>query len=182
MEGIKDHDDSLLVSELKNGSFKAFEALYNLYKKKLYNFSFQYLKNHDETEELLQAVFVSLWEHRQNLDSSLPVKNFLYRCTTNKIYDQLRKQYVHNRYVDHKLRNQETHDSDTIENIYLKELQESLNKIMEELPEQQRNVFFLSRYQYLSNKEIAAKLNISVRTVETQIYRVIKKIKNKLKI
>ena len=173
-------EDSFLVLKIKEGNFEAFEVLYNRYKKKLYAFSYKYLKNHSDAEELLQVIFVSLWDHRKSLNGSLSVRNYLYRCATNKIYDHLRKIYVHNKFVEHQGINERSDNNTTIDDIYYKDLKESIDLLMEDLPPQQKNIFFLSRYKYLSNKDIAEKLDLSVRTVETQIYNVIKTFKRKL--
>lgn len=177
---MQDYEDSDLISKIQDGSYEAFEILYNRYKKKLYAFSYKYLKNHSDAEELLQVIFVSLWDHRKSLNDSLSVRNYLYRCATNKIYDHLRKIYVHNKFVEHQRINERSDNNTTIDEIYYKDLKESIDLLMEDLPPQQKNIFFLSRYKYLSNKDIAEKLNLSVRTVETQIYNVIKTFKKKL--
>lgn len=179
---MQEKEDSFLVLKIQEDNYEAFEALYTRYNKKIYSFSYQYLKNHSQTEELLQSVFVSLWDHRKSLNESLPVSSYIYRCASNKIYDYLRQKYAHNKYVEHQKINAVNEENNTINDIYFNDLKESIDSIVDTLPPRQKNIFFLSRYRYLNNKEIAKQLNISVRTVETQIYKVIKTIRKKLMI
>lgn len=179
---MQEKEDSYLVIKIQEDNYEAFEVLYNRYHKKIYSYSYQYLKNHSHTEELLQSVFVSLWEHRLSLDKSLPVSNYIYRCAANKIYDFLRQKYVHGKFVEHQKNHAQTGENNTIEEVYLTDLKESIDSIIDSLPPQQKNIFVMSRYKYLTNKEIANKMNISVRTVEAHIYNVIKTIRRKLMI
>lgn len=180
MESRQNQDDSLLISEIRDGSVEAFEILYNRYKKKLYYFSYQYIKNHSDTEELLQTVFLSLWEHRQSLDDSLSIRNYIYRSAFNQIYDRLRKRLVHNKYLEYQIHNTEPEYNHSPNNLYYEDLKNSIDTIVDKLPAHQKNIFLMSRYENMSHKEIAEKLNLSVRTVETQIYRVLIKIRKKL--
>jgi RNA polymerase sigma-70 factor, ECF subfamily len=180
MEQKENINEVLLISEIRNGSIEAFESLYNLYKKKLYYFSYKYLKDHSDTEELVQSVFLSLWEHRKSIDDSQSIKNYIYRSAVNNIYNQFKKRSVHNKYVDYQLQRADHENNPTIDHIYYQDLKKSINAILEELPPQQKNIFYLSRVENLSHQKIADKLNLSVRTIENQIYRVIKRIKKEL--
>lgn len=173
-------DDSTLISEIQNGSVRAFELLYDRYKRKIYCFFYNYLKNKSEAEEMLQSLFVSIWDHRHSIDKNNPFDKYIYRCASNKIYDYLRRKYVRDKYIEAQKLTGEFSCENTEDIIYFNDLNESLKLIMDELPDKQKEIFYLSRYNNIPNKEIAERLNLSVRTVETQIYRVIKKIKRKL--
>jgi RNA polymerase sigma-70 factor (ECF subfamily) len=182
MEGKQEVDDNILISRIRNNSMEAFEVLFNRYKKKLYYFSYKYLKDHSDTEELVQTVFLSLWEHRKSLDDSLSIKNYIFKSAANNIYNQIKKKVVHDKYVEHSLQRMDPDTNQTLDQIYYKDLKESIDAIIATLPPQQQKIFLLSRYEDLSSKEIAEKLNLSIRTIENQIYRVTKIIRNELKI
>lgn len=174
-------EDNLLASGIKNDDLKAFEVLYLRYKKKLYQFSLRYLKESAEAEEIVQAVFVSLWEHRKTLDTSLSIKSYIYKSAVNNIYNSLKKKATVSNYVEREMLNPEKSSNTTYEHMYYKDLEKKIGIIFSELTTQQQNIFQLSRLEGLPNQEIAARLNLSTRTVENQIYRVTKIIRQKLK-
>jgi RNA polymerase sigma-70 factor (ECF subfamily) len=182
MAGKQEVDDNLLISRIRNDSVEAFEVLYDRYKKKLYYFSYKYLKDHSDTEELVQAVFVSIWEHRKTLNDSLSIKNYIYRSAVNNIYNRIKKKVIHDKYVEHSIQRMDHSVNQTFDQIYYQDLKESIDSIVSTVPPQQQKIFHLIRYEDHSHKEIAEKLNLSVRTVENQIYRVIKIIKKELNI
>lgn len=173
-------NDSTIISEIHNGSVRAFELLYDRYKRKIYSFFYKYVKNRSEAEDMLQSLFLNIWEHRSSIDQSAPFEKYIYRCASNKIYDYLRRKYVQERYLEAQKFSGDFYSENAENSIYFNDLNDSLKLIMDELPDKQKEIFYLSRYKNIPNKEIAEKLNLSVRTVETQIYRVIKKIKRNL--
>lgn len=174
-------DDDFLAAGIKNDNLEAFELLYHRYKKKLYYFSLRYLKDSAEAEEMVQMVFINVWEHRKTLDETLSVKSYIYRSTVNNIYNCLKKRAVRQNYIDRELQNPERSANQTYEHIYYKDLEKTIGIIISSLPPQQQKIFQLSRIEGLSHEEIASKLELSIRTVENQIYRVTKVLKKQLK-
>lgn len=85
-------DDNILADRIRDGDMGAFKLLYDRYSKKLYYFSLKYLHNTYEAEELVQSVFVSIWEHRKSLDASRSLKNYIYRSAVNYIYNYMKKE------------------------------------------------------------------------------------------
>src|SRR5574340_590241 len=92
-------DDSYLVSALKQDNLKSFGILYNRYRKLVYSFSLKYLYDVEETKELVQTVFINLWEHRKFLDEQKPVKSYIFKSTVNCIYNVLKKKAIRRRYM-----------------------------------------------------------------------------------
>lgn len=174
-------DDAMLASEIRNDKIDAFEILYHRYSRKLYYFSLRYLSDKSDCEEIVQTVFISIWEHRKTLEESKSIKSYIYKIAVNKIYNYLKKKAIHQKYVDQALLMKEGSMNQTYDLINYKELERTLDILISSLPEQQRKIFLLSRFEGLSASEIAAKLSLSPRTVENQIFRVTKVLKTRLK-
>ncbi len=173
--------DNLLVTRIRQNDKDAFKSLYNRYSKRIYFFSLKYLGNDIEVEELVQSVFINIWENRKSLDATSSVKSYIYKCAVNYIYNYLKKKTIHARFIESQIHKDETHSNHTYEEIFFHDLEKSINSVVGTLPSQQQKIFQLSRYEGLTDKEIAGKLNLSVRTVENQLYRALKKIKIILK-
>jgi len=173
-------DDSLLVQRIRDDHVDSFELLYHRYMRKLYYFSFNYLKIKEEAEEIVQTVFINLWEHRKSLDDSLSIKSYLYKSTTNAVYNQLKRNALRNKWVEQKLLKPEPASNETFEQIYYHDLEQTIDQIIAKLPPQQRKIYILSRIEGLSYEEISKQLDLSVRTVENQMYRALKVIKEQL--
>ena len=174
-------NDNMLVIRIRNDSKDSFKMLYDRYNKKLYYFSLRYLGNIEEAEELVQSVFINIWEHRKSLDETISVKNYIYRSAVNYTYNYLKKKAIRARFVEAELQKGEPESNTTYDQIFFHDLEGSISTIVETLPAQQQKIFQLSRFEGLSHEEIAKNLDLSVRTVENQIYRALKIIKSKLK-
>lgn len=168
-----------LIIALKQGDEKAFTALYKLYWPKVYNFSRLYLSSLAEAEEVVQEVFVKVWETRSFLRDDTNFKSFLFIITRNLIFNQFRKSFNENAYKLTILNSANAH-YDIEEELCTEDLREFINKIILELPPRQQEVFNLSRNKHLSYKEIAKQLNISEKTVERHINEAIKYLKKNI--
>ena len=178
---INSISDELLVAEIKKDNEEAFKSLYDRYSRKIYYFSFRYLGSKEETEELLQSIFINIWQHRRSLDATRPVKDYIYRSAVNYIANYLKKKAVRTRFNESEIHKGEIQSNHTYEQVLLHDLESLINSIVETLPSQQQKIFRLSRYEGLTHKEIASKLSLSVRTVENQMYRVLKVLRKILK-
>jgi len=174
-------DDNFLASGIRSDNLAAFELLYHRYKKKLYYFSLRYLKDEAEAEEIVQIVFINVWEKRNYLDPTNSVKSYIYKAAANYIYNYLKKKSIHARFVDSQINKDEVLTNLTYEQVLFNDLEKSINSIVGILPPQQQKIFQLNRNEGLTNDEIASKLDLSVRTVENQMYRALKTIRTILK-
>ena len=174
------YDDKSLLYQIRDGSVQAFEILFNKYSRKLYFFIMRYTKSHADTEEIVQSSFISVWENRHRLDESFQLKNYLYTIAVNKVLNFIKHQAIHQRYIEHSLVHKSISDDQTEKEILYNELQENVDRVLEKLPDQQKEIFRMSRFDGFTNKEIAIKLGLSVRTVENQIYRALQTIRIKL--
>ena len=174
------NDDRSLILELRKGDKKAFELIFNRYNEKLYFFALGYLHSSSEAKEVIQQVFVSLWENRSTLIEVFTLKDFLYKAVINKVYNYFKHQAVRQRYQNHMVTQESLEDDHSQQSIYFNDLKGSLDNLIEELPARQRQIFKLNQQEGLSPCEIAARLGLSVRSVENQIYRAMKYIKENL--
>lgn len=168
-----------LIILLKQGDEKAFTTLYRKYWPKVYNFSRLYLSSTTEVEEVVQEVFVKLWEARFFLREEDSFQGFLFIITRNLIFNQFRKSFNENAYKLTILSSAMSY-YDIEDELSAADLQEFIKKIVQELPPRQQEVFNLSRNEHLSYKEIAIRLNISEKTVERHINEAIKFLKKNI--
>ena len=172
--------DKHLIRRLKQDDKRAFETLFYRYKARLYYFVLGYLKSEEETEEIVQNTFVSLWEHRHLLDENLPVKAYIFKIAVNAVYNYFKHEAVRQKFIDFT----KSQKSNTVQSaqtdMEIDEALGELKSVLEQLPERQREVFQMSRGEGLSNTEIAKMLGLSVRSVENQVYRALKFIRSKL--
>lgn len=177
MTKIEEHIDATLISRFRNGDMEAFRKIYESFCEPLYRFAYSYLKDSFEAEEIIQDVFLKVWEKRAEVDEQKSFKSYLYRITVNKIFNELKHRVVKQKYEQH-LQNFDQTSIETPESsIQFQELNKKVEHLLTRLPEQQRNIFIMSRWKGLSNAEIADNLDLSIRTVENQIYRAAKFIK-----
>jgi len=171
--------DTELVSLLKEGDRMAFTAIYGRYVRLLYTLIMRYVKNHDDSQDILQQIFEKLWIIRSSLNSSMPIRNFLYAMTRNAVLNYIRN---HNSALQHNyiIMQQRGNIEDDIfaqaeKYGEIKELFAAIDR----LPQQQRKVARL-RCEGFSNKEIAKILNLSLNTVNTHYRACLKNLKKDL--
>lgn len=162
-------------------SKKEFEEIFKQYFNPLVNFINQYLKNYENSREVVQITFLKIWEKRETLKIQSSVKNYLYRSAKNSMIDYIRKYEKINKISDDEdriLKNlPETDDSFLSPFIIRSEILKALN----ELKPKNKEIFLLSKFEGLTYEEIALHLNISKRSVEDNIARALGKLKDQLK-
>jgi RNA polymerase sigma-70 factor (ECF subfamily) len=138
--------------------------------------------------DIVQEVFLRTWENRDKIDINTTPETYLFRAVRNQCLNYLKHKSVEQKYTDATEKELKQIESDFYTNVdedilklYTQETSEIIKKTVDSLPEKCRKIFEMSRYKGLKNSEIASQLNISLRTVETQIYRALKELKKKLK-
>ena len=142
-----------------------------------YKFDFEI----DTAKEAVHSGFIKIWENRQSLSAELSLKSYLYKIVTNISLDMLRHEKVkekHERFVAHNTSTSQ--DNANFNQTELKQLAEDIDLAIAALPEQMRRIFEMSRYEGLKYGEISASLNISIKTVETQMSRALVKLRQQL--
>ncbi|RIJ45809.1 RNA polymerase sigma-70 factor [Maribellus luteus] len=180
MEGSSLNNDKMLVDKLVANEVEAFDALFHKYNEKLYRFAFSLLKNDEDAKEIVQEAFVRIWENRTKIDSSKSFKSFLFKISYNLIISQLRVRLKDAEYRKFLVQFFESESFELDVSIDYETIREKVNQAIDELPAKRKQIFILSREAGLSNKEIAEKLNISVKTVENQIGLSISHIRKRL--
>ena len=174
-------NEKRLLTELKNGSFHAFERLYNMYSGKLYNFIMRISSgNQYMAEEVVQSAFIRVWEVRERVEPESSFISFLCTIAKNLLMNMYQRQtveYVYNEYLKN---TGVDRDSQTEESIDLRFLNEYIDSLAEELPAQRKKIFILSKRQNYTNKEIAEMMGISDSTVATQLSLAVKFMREQL--
>ena len=174
-------NEKRLLTELKNGSFQAFERLYNMYSGKLYNFIMRISSgNQYMAEEVVQSAFIRVWEVRERVEPESSFISFLCTIAKNLLMNMYQRQtveYVYNEYLKN---TGVDRDSQTEESIDLRFLNEYIDSSAEELPAQRKKIFILSKRQNYTNKEIAEMMGISESTVATQLSLAVKFMREQL--
>ena len=162
-------EESKLLVALASGDSGAFEDLYRKYHRRLYFFALKLSNNQHEAEELVQSVFVSVWETRQTVDTAKSFSAYLFIIARNRFYDMLRRRVTESCYADYMLQQNNLTGDDVEKQIEDKEINEIINRLLQQIPERRQEIFRMSRDENLSYKQIAEKLQISENTVDTQI-------------
>jgi RNA polymerase sigma-70 factor (family 1) len=172
----------LQIQELREGSVKAFDFLYNQYSGKLYNFLMT-ISGRDTylSEEIVQRVFVKIWETHQQINPDKSFVSYIYTIARNMLMNNYQHQTVQFVYHEYVLANKSEADYGTEEDINYNSLNQQLDVIIDQLPPGRRQVFILSEKEDLSNKNIAIKLNISESTVEKQLSKAVKFVRERIK-
>ncbi|HEX2394045.1 MAG TPA: RNA polymerase sigma-70 factor [Bacteroidales bacterium] len=166
---------------LPNGkeSMESFEQLFRKYYAPLVVYATRYVSGTEIAREIVQDFFVKLYEKRNTLSIDVSVKSYLYRSVYNCCINYLNQRNIQDKHL--KNIEQERIDEDNLENeINSVELQYKISEVIEQLPAKCKRIFKMNRLEGFKNDEIAARLNLSKRTVETQISKALKILRKKL--
>lgn len=168
-------DTPELVANTVTNSEIIFEQAFREHYKGLYSYAYTFLKDDALAEESVQNIFYKLWEKKQIVSELQSIAAYLYRAVYNECMNHLKHQKVRQNYEAHTLH---THNyADTADAAAYNELQQQITKALNELPEQCRTIFQMSRFEDMKYREIADKLGISVKTVENQMGKALKRMK-----
>ena len=153
---------------------QAFERLFRDQYAVLCGYARKYVDDLDQAEEIVQDMFFNLWQRRQQMDINISVEAYLFRSVRNACLNYLKHLKVREEHrlatnAEIRQKEQEVHDS-----VIALELQERIEEVVESLPPERKRIFKMSRYEELKYKEIAEKLNLSVKTVEAQMSKALK--------
>jgi RNA polymerase sigma-70 factor (ECF subfamily) len=172
--------DVELADLLKSDDTGAFTELYSRYKGLLYIYACKVTKDDDIAEDLVQELFINVWDKRKNINFTSSISSYLYTAVRYKFFDLVDKQKVRADYIQAFQLFLDKGEYLTDNYMLEKELSDAIEKEVSNLPSKMREVFLLSRKENLSNKEIAQRLEISEKTVKNQISTALKTLKTKL--
>ncbi len=169
---MKDADrytEQELVILLRNNSPVAFQQLFDLYSQKLYHFSFSYLKSDSGSEEIVQEVFLKIWEKRGSLKTDKSFKSYLFTIAFNAIRKNFNKKMKEDKYK-HELFEWISEEKPELESrIEFEALLQKLDLLIGRLPEKRKEIFLKRKKEGKSIGEIADEMGISPKTVKNQI-------------
>jgi len=169
-----------ILEQIQHSNETAFEELFRTYYQGLCNYGNSLLKDMDEAEEVVQQVFCQFWEKREHLDIQISLKSYLYKMVHNACLNKIKHQKVKNVYEQHQLSQIQGQSLPASHLVTQNELEEKIKNAIDTLPEQCRIIFCLSRFEELKYAEIAEQLDISVKTVENQMGKALKILREKL--
>lgn len=180
-------DEHVLVERMKKGDRTAFNALYKEHYSSLYTFAALLLEA-DDAEDTVQDVFLNVWLHREKIDESQLLKNYLLRSVYNTALNVLKRK---KRQVDYVATGDKEIDpllapyydpdaNEVIRRLYNQELHREIAAAIQSLPPKCREVFSMSYLQNMPSKEISRQLGISPRTVDNHIYAALKQLREQL--
>jgi RNA polymerase sigma-70 factor (family 1) len=170
--------ESELVKSLSRGEIKAFNELFQIYGNRIFRFALGYLKSEPDAEELVQDVFMKIWEKRSELKDNLSFKAYLFTIAFNIIRKHFIKKALTSRYFEQQVI--EDTDLSTLQDIDFQSTKKAIDHLVEQLPARRKEVFIKSRFEGLTVKEIADELGTSPKTVENQLGEALKFIREHL--
>jgi RNA polymerase sigma-70 factor (ECF subfamily) len=174
-------NQSLLFEEIKKGNTRAFEYLFKQYYQRLCGYAVRFISDRDTVEDIIQECFMKMWEKKEILQS-ISVSSLLFAMVRNACLDYLKHSAIVERHSIEYLATIEGEEKlyhadfsfDTEYATLYRELEEQIRRVMDGLPNRCKEVFVLSRFEGLKNREIAEKLQISVKAVENHISKALK--------
>jgi RNA polymerase sigma-70 factor (ECF subfamily) len=170
-----------LLTTLHAGDITAFEMIFKTYYQPLCNYAYSFVQDRDEAEEIVQSTFLTVWEKKENLTIHTGVRPYLYAMVRNASLNVLKHEKIKQQHVAVELAVAERSSESVTRTVMASELEERIYKALNKLPEQCRLVFKLSRFEELKYAEIAEQLNISIKTVENQMGKALKIMRDQLK-
>ena len=166
--------DSILLEQLKRGDDLAFKQLFEQYYSLMCSVAYEYVDDYFVSRTVAEDVILNIWNKKESLEIKSSLKQYLLTSTRYKSIDYLRQNSKNKNFVDiDEVINSNDRcflsDDDLFERIITEELDLKIKNIINNMPEECRTVFVLSRYEGLRNNEIAEKLNISINTVKYHI-------------
>jgi len=171
-----------LLGRLKKGDILAYDQIYHKYSHKLYSFVFRILKDEADSEDVVQEVFIKIWELREKLDDYKLLNSFIFTIAYNSSISLLRKKISTSKYREH-LRNSSViqFPDNYFSEIEFNELNHYVENLIENLPDKQKHVYLSHREQGLTYPEIAKEMGISRNTVENHMVKALKYLRQNLK-
>jgi len=171
-----------LLSSFKDGDLGSFEIIYDTYFNKVFHFTCRFSLAKEDTEEIVQDVFLKLWQKRATIDADKNICNYLFAIAQNLVIDKARQNIVAEKHKQNVSNNQgrDLTSNLTEQQVNFFELSEIIKSLIDELPPKRRAIFKLSREKGFTYKEISEILNISQGTVEKQMSKAIHSITSKL--
>lgn len=173
--------EHLQLRALADGDITTFEMLFRTYYQPLCNYAYTFLQDRQDAEEIVQSTFLMVWEKKNELAIRTSVKPYLYAMVRNACLNALKHEKIKQRHAGEELATAERSYDSVAHIVATNELEFRIKEAIDELPEQCRMVFKLSRFEELKYSEIAEQLGISIKTVENHMGKALKIMRDRLR-
>ena len=174
------YNDKELIRRLKKNNIEAFNQLFYCYSSKLYHFAYGYLKSKEDAEEMVQEIFSKIWDKRADIKEEYEFRSYLFSIAFNYIKKHFRAKALIKKYIEFATAN--SAESEQIqEDVNYDSLKLRVDQLVGQMPEKRKAVFFKSRFEGKSSKEIAEEMNISLSTVENHLNQALRFLRLNLK-
>ena len=173
-------NDLSSANALRSGDIRFFEEVYRMYYSSLFNYAFQLIKSKNTAEDIVNDVFLKLWENREQITIETSLKSYLFKSIYHHSINTLKHIQVQEKYKSffkHHLTLDENDPEYPLVGVIKEEINSIVQRTIDQLPAQCRKIFILSRVEHLEHEEIAQRLNISVHTVREQVRRALGKLR-----
>lgn len=171
---------AITIEKLRQGDKEAFNEIFLIYSPKTLNLSYRYLLCREDAEEIMQDVFVKLWNIRKTIDPSRNFDNLIFTITKNTIFDRIKRYSTEKKHLELYFRQTALESNETENEILHADLVKILEDALTSLPPKRRSIFEMNRLQGMTYREIAKKLNLSSTMVEKQMSKALRAVKEKL--
>ena len=168
------------IEALKKGDRSAFEYIYHCFGPKLHAFNKKLIHNKEDVEEVVQEVFLKLWERKHFLDPEQNFDGYLFRIARNIVYNKARHQVYETVYSKYLVGKEHLTENSTENQLYFNELSHVLEEAYTTMPPTRKQVFVMSRIEGLSNSDIAEILQTSNSNIENHLYKALYHIRKEL--
>lgn len=169
------NSDEILITGIKQGDYACFNQLFNKYYDRLCAYILYLTKDHEASEDVIQELFIKLWTNREKIEVRESINSYLFRSSKNAALNYLRNE-ANRKNASEKIPIEPFQSNDDV--VEHEGFLSSLDKCIEQLPPRSKEVFLLSRFDGLKQKEISEKLNISVKTIKNQIWKSLQYLKS----
>jgi RNA polymerase sigma-70 factor (family 1) len=172
--------DNHIFTAVKTGDEAAYERLFRSFYPRLCAYAATMITDRDEAEEIVQTMFVRLWEQRAALDITTSVQAYLFRAVRNASLNQIKKNQIREAYKSRNLEQIENNPDYQTDHATTSDLAQRIEAAIADLPEQCRLIFKMSRFEEMKYKDIADHLGLSIKTVENQMGKALKILRGRL--
>lgn len=161
--------DKNIIERLKSNDKSAIDDIFTLYHNRIFRFALSFLKNENDAYDIVQDVFIKIWENRFTIQQDTKFNAYIFTVTKNTIFSLFRKRLNEQKYLDYLAELAVSNSQDTEELTDYVFLQDKYEELINKLPTKRKEIFLLSRKVGLTNKEIAQEKGISEKTVEDHL-------------
>lgn len=174
-------EENIIAEQIKKGDKNAFESVFKTYYSQLCAYANKFVTDIDDSEEIVQEIFFQVWQKREDLNILISLKSYLFRSVHNSCLNFIKHKNIQQKHVEHSLYEQTNQSYKFPDTIETSELQNKIRIAIDKLPAERKKIFLMIRFDNLKYLEVAAKLSISVKTVENQMGSALKFMREELK-